>query len=490
LKSERFGFVKTKLAPEAEAYEKEVYLEQQVKQFPYLLRIHEAHVVMLTEQKILKHEEAAKILQAISDLKKASLNDPSLCSYMTSEAFVIQQAGEVGGKMHTGRSRNDLTATSLRMYFRDRINEMMELIIKLRQALIIKAQDHIETVMPGYTHWQQAQPFTAAHYLLAHVDASGRCILRLEAAYKFTNQNPLGAGAFAGTGWDIDRDRTTFLLGFEGLIENTCDAVAARDFLFDAASAITILLSNISRLAEDLQIWSSVEFSGVDYPAEYAGSSSIMPQKKNPYLLEVLRGFAGQMVGGLTAILTTLKGTSYTNISDHRDTFTSLDTMLNQTKISLALITGIVTKLNFNRALLLQRAATGFSTMTELADALVQVENISFRTAHEIVAEAIVIAVNERKKGNEITKTMLDEAAMRVIKRTLTISNDEIHSYLDPVDSVHRRIVKGGPSPNEVQRMINDRFLQISNERERLNQRKLDLERAYDELTRIVESIK
>ncbi len=276
--------------------------------------IHRAHVVMLAEKGILSKGEGARILEGVKEVESDAGVDERLTSYMATEAALIERVGEVGGRMHTGRSRNDLAQTQRRMYYRDRIEELIGAVLDLQRALLAVAEENLETVMPGYTHWRQAQPVTLGHYLVAHADAASRSLERLEDVYKRTNLNTLGSAAIAGTGWPVDRKKTMELLGFDGLLENSYDCVAAHDHVIELASSIAIHMTNLSRLADDLQIWSSDEFGMIDLDEAYAGTSSIMPQKKNPSSLEMVKGFASEAIGALMMAISSVKGVSYTNL--------------------------------------------------------------------------------------------------------------------------------------------------------------------------------
>lgn len=416
--------------------------------------IHRAHVIMLVEQRILTQEEGGMILKGLKDVEKAARKDRQLTSYMSTEAALIERIGIIGGKMHIGRSRNDLGAAQRRIYYRDQIARVIEAVIDYQKALLAKAEDNLDTVMPGYTHWRQAQPVTLGHYLMAHVDAAGRCIESLENAYAHANLSTLGAAALAGTGWPINRLRTMDLLGFDDVCENSYDCVAAYDFIVEFTSAITIHMSNMSRLAEDLQIWSSDEFAMIDLDEAYAGTSSIMPQKKNPSSLESIKLYAAESIGALMTTLASLKGTTYTNIGDRA----ALEPMIVDTTVgSTKVMGGVVATLVPLKETMRLRASQGFSTMTELADVLVREFNISFRQAHDIIAETTTKAIAEGTSADQITTEMIEVAAMKSIGRKLEVKQQDLKLAVNPLENIKRRKVLGGPAPEEVKRMIDDR---------------------------------
>jgi argininosuccinate lyase len=375
------------------------------------------------------------------------------------------------------------------MLVRDRVNALCETVIGFRKELLLKSEKSLDIIMPGYTHWQQAQPVTASHYIMAHVEASERCVKRLENAYKMTNLNPLGAAALAGTTWNINRRRTAELLGFSGLIENSYDAIATRDFIFDVAGAIVILMINISRLSEDMQIWATVEFSSIDFPEEFAGTSSIMPQKKNPHILEALRGHASQAVGDLVTILTSMKGVSYTNMWDQHELQSTIERMINSAQLSVKIMGRIISKLEFNRDILFERVASGFSTTTDLADMLVRERGLSFRNSHDVVADMVIEALRNGKAANEIDSEDLERAAEKVLGKNLNFSTKEIMKALDPVESVEQRKVTGGPSSEAVKKMISNQKESIKKETEKLTTRKTNLEKAYEEMDLIEQEL-
>jgi argininosuccinate lyase len=441
--------------------------------------IHRAHVVMLVEQGILSKGEGTSILEGLREVEREAGGDERLTSYMATEAALIERVGEVGGRMHTGRSRNDLAQTQRRMYYRDKIEELVGAMIEFRKALLEKAEGNLETVMPSYTHWRQAQPVTLGHYLVAHVDAAGRSVERLEDAYRRTNMNTLGSAAVAGTGWPVDRHRTMDLLGFDGILENSYDCVAAHDHVLELTSAIAIHMTSLSRLADDLQIWSSDEFGMIDLDEAYSGTSSIMPQKKNPSSLEMVKGFAAEAIGALMMTVSSVKGVSYTNLGDRMPLEpVTIDTAIGATRV----MAGVVSTLTPIRERMMSYASKGFSTMTELADTLVRNHGLSFRQAHDVIASTASRAISEDKTAEEITVEMIEEAAIEGLGREIGMSEEELRLAIDPLENVRRRKAIGGPAPEEVKRMIDDRRAKLGREELMHAKRRRRLEEAYQEL--------
>jgi argininosuccinate lyase len=448
--------------------------------------IHRAHTIMLAEEGLIKKDEACEIIKGLRVVEEEAMHDTRLVGYMSTETALIEKIGEVGGKMHIGRSRNDLGHTQRRMYYRDKINQVISVIIDFRESLVEASQKYIETWMPGYTHWRQAQPITLGHYLMAHVEAASRTIRLLESIYDLTNLSPLGSAAFAGTGWPVNRKRTMELLGFNGLIENTLDGVAAIDYYMELGAVLAVHMSNLSRLAEDIQIWSSDEFKLIELDEAYAGTSSIMPQKKNPLVLEQVKSYAAESIGGMDSTIISMKGTSYTNIVDR----VMLEpTLIETVKGSTRIMAGVVktmTPLNENMLKILRE---GYSTVTDLADTLVRLFNLSFRQAHDVVVQVTLDAINKNLPVDEITSLMVEEASLKVLGKPLTLPEEYIHESLDPILNVKRRKGIGGPAPESVQSMINGQKTMLKEEKSRHTERVSKVESAKIKLSNAEERL-
>ncbi len=416
--------------------------------------IHRAHTVMLAEQGIITGEEARTILEGVKAVAKAAEGDPSLVGYMSTETALIKRVGEVGGKMHIGRSRNDLGHAQRRIYLRDQTERLIGAVIEFQRRLIDKAEENVDTLMPGYTHIRQAQPVTLAHYILAHVEAAARTVERLEGAYKHANLSTMGAAAFAGTSWNVDRTRMMKLLGFDALCENTTDAVATTDYAIELASAIAIHMTQIGRLAEDLQIWSSDEYNMIDLDEAYAGTSSIMPQKKNPLEFEYIKGYSAESIGNLVTAVASVKGITYTNTVDRLLVEpVALDTAVGSTNVMAGAVATVIPR----KEVMMENLGEGFTTATDLADTLVRSHGISFRQAHDIIVEVVVKALEEGKKAGEIGPGMVADASEKVIGRRLDISTGELASALDLNKNLLGRNTVGGPAPESVKKMIANR---------------------------------
>jgi argininosuccinate lyase len=444
---------------------------------------------MLANEGIISGEEASKILKSLLSVETQATHNPLLSIYMNTEARVIEKAGEAGGKMHIGRSRNDLGATTQRMYVRKMILDLSRDLIELWTALLEKSEEHIETVMIGYTHWQQAQPITLGHYFLAHADHCERSLSRLHCAHQFTNLNTLGAAALAGTGWPINRQMTTQLLGFDGILENTLDCVASRDFLVDVACTIAILMTNLSRLAEDLEMWSTQEFALIELDDAYANTSSIMPQKRNPGTLETVKAHTASAIGGLTSVTSSLKNVSYTNTGDVREAVFTLRRLSNEALLSLRIMKGAVSTLQADKALMLKRATDSYGMMTELADMIVRERNLSFRLAHEIVSAVVATAVQRGLTSNNISSTILDDAANTVLGKPLNLPQGKVQTALNPLENVKARKTMGGPAPKEVKRMLKGRWERVAVESKRCDDKRAKLSTSINHLNTKIERL-
>jgi len=439
------------------------------------LAVDRAHVVMLTEQDIIDDSDASPILEALDDIEDAghgSLPDGEDV-HEAIETAVIERVGPEGGRMHTARSRNDEVATCIRYRLRADLLESIQTILDARDQLLAVASDHTDTVMPGYTHLQPAQPTTVAHWLCSYESALARDSGRLLDAYDRVNQSPLGGAAFAGTPFDIDRERTAELLGFDGLVENAMDGASARDFLVETTAAIAGLGMTLSGLAEDMVIFASKGY--VELAVEYSSTSSIMPQKKNPDTLELVRGRTGDATAGLNGLLTTLKGLPRAYNRDlqraGRHAWDSIDSVTEATGVAV----GAVATADWPAATLETAAADGFATATGVADLLAR-SGVPFRTAHEVVAHAGELA-------DDPDFDVLDDAAQEVLEEPLAtyVDREEIEQALDPAESVAMRDSRGGPAPDAVEGHLDRVTDHLAADRDQLQSRREAVDTAADQ---------
>ncbi|MEE8403144.1 MAG: argininosuccinate lyase, partial [Candidatus Hydrothermarchaeaceae archaeon] len=365
------------------------------------------------------------------------------------------------------RSRNDQVVLDLRMWVRDEIFEVSKLLISLKSTLLELCKGHTETILPGYTHTQIAQPTTLAHHLLSYVDAFGRDLDRLSGAHSRVNLSPLGACAFASTSFPIDAKKTAALLGFDGPMENTMDAVSSRDFITETLSCLAIIETNVSRLASELILWSTIEFGFIEISNEFASTSSIMPQKKNPDVLEIMRARASRVSGNLAAGLSMVKGLPNTYNRDFQELSPLLYDSLKITKESLLLLEKIVKTMDMNKDRMAGACDAGFITATELADLLVKEKGIPFRTAHQVVGKAVKQAMKEGKKPPEIDSEFLEKVA----GWPGGIPWSKIKDALSPHMAVNAKNASGGPAPEACERAIAAETRALSRRKKELNGR-------------------
>lgn len=443
--------------------------------FPYEVQVHRAHVLMLAERGIVTPAEAATILRGLAQVDRLAAADPGLRSYLPYEAALIRGIGPVAGKLHTGRSRNDLANTVNRMFYRDQTIRILDALVALRRTVLDKAAAHADTIMIVYTHRKQAQPITLGHYLTAIAESLGKHITRYEQLYARLNQSPLGAAAAAGSGWPLDRERTARLLGFDGLVVNTIEATAGWDHIAEFAADNAIYLSTLGRLASEIQLWSTDEFDTAELDDAFAGISSIMPQKKNPDSLERTRQIAAAAMGPLTAILASLNSIEYQHsVSRVALEPRSIDALMAATHA----MTGVVRTLQPHPERMLSLARNGFTTTTELADTLVRATGIPFRDAHEVVAHVVMQALAEKKRAADIDLPMVQAAARAHLGRELPLDAQAVRSALDPAENVRRRDGPGGPAPVAVARMIAAFRAETAAQEQRQEQRKRSLKAA------------
>jgi len=410
-----------------------------------------AHCQMLAKQGIVPKREAGRIVRALREIKRefdegrfrAVPTDEDV--HMAVERRLIEKIGAVGGKLHTARSRNDQVALDLRLYLRHMIGELQQRLDDLIRALATLAERHPDTIMPGYTHLQQAQPVLFAHHLLAYVEMLERDTGRLDDCLRRANVLPLGCGALAGTTFPIDRRFVARLLGFPEVSQNSLDTVGDRDFVAEFLAASAILGVHLSRLADELILWSSLEFGFIQLPDSFATGSSMMPQKKNADVAELVRGKTGRLYGNLVAILTTLKGLPLAYNRDLQEDkeplFDSADTLT----ASIDILTELIPRLHVNSERMRTMAVAGHTLATELADYLAT-KGVPFRDAHSVVG-AIVREAIASDRG-------LEEFPVKELQRFSPAFGPDVRSWLDLETAVRRRRAPGGTSPTNVRRRL------------------------------------
>ena len=422
-----------------------------------------AHAEMLAAQNVIAPQDYADIQRGMAQIRadiesgafewKLELEDV----HLNIEARLTQLVGDAGKRLHTGRSRNDQVATDVRLWLRGEIDEIAVLLAEMQNALLAVADKHTETVMPGYTHLQVAQPISFAHHLLAYVEMFARDAERLADVRKRVNRLPLGAAALAGTSYPQDRERVAKTLGFEGVCQNSLDAVSDRDFALEFSAFASIVMIHVSRMAEEIVLWMNQNFGYVDLSDRYCTGSSIMPQKRNPDVAELARGKSGRVVGHLMALITLMKGQPLTynkdNQEDKEPLFDTVDTVKDTLRIMAEMVGGEVDAASGARTGgltakpdAMERAARrGYATATDLADYLVR-KGVPFRDAHEVVAHAVKVGIDS---GKDLSELPLD-----VLRGFHASIGQDVYDVLTLRGSLDARQVIGGTAPVEARRQI------------------------------------
>jgi argininosuccinate lyase len=451
----------------------------------------QAHVLMLYENAIITKNDSKKILSALESLKKEKFTASSGAEdiHELIETLVIKKAGMAsGGKMHTARSRNDQVTLDIRMKIRDDINIICNCLLDTIEALVSLAKNHQKTIMPLYTHLQQAQVGLFSHYLLAQADVLFRDFDRLYAAFSHVNQCPLGAGPVGGTSLSIDRHSTAKMLGFDGVIENSLDATSTRDFVAEYAAMIAILMTNLSRLSEDFIIWSTSEFSFIELADEFTSPSSVMPQKKNPDILELTRGKTAEVIGNLTAILTTIKGLASGYGRDLQQIKSSIWSTSKISISALLILKSVLLTLHVNEKEMKKAAESSYLIALDIAEKLVQ-NGIPFRTTHKIVGGLVQIAHQSNKSMNKLSMKEISKIAQET-KITPSLIMKIIQSTTI-TSSLNDRKSFGSSGYGEQKRMIEDRMDKINSYRINATKRDNDVSKALDNLSnKVIELIK
>jgi argininosuccinate lyase len=442
-----------------------------------------AHVLMLEKQKIIDPDNAKQLVTALLELLDEGIpeevfDDQFEDVHAGIESLLVESLGaETGGRMHMGRSRNDEVATCIRIKLREDLLKQMSALLKVREVLVALAGLHVETVMPGFTHMQHAQPTTLAHHLLSYEQAFSRDFDRLRDTYVRVNQSPLGAAAFASTGYPINREYTASLLGFDGVVTNTMDAVATRDFALETLADLSILMVNTSRLCEELVIWSTSFVKFVSLDDAFCSTSSIMPQKKNPDTAEIMRAKSGSVFGAFAGALVTVKGLPMSYNRDLQELTPNIWRGMRDAKESLRLLIDMLSSATFDTGRMKEEAGKGFSTATELADTLVRTCGLPFRTAHTIVGRAV-------QKG-DLSLSTLEEAARETGGESLVekgVTQKTIDEVLDVQYSVALRRATGGPAPFAVRIALEECKKHLDRDSASLDQALLKLSTAKEDL--------
>lgn len=453
----------------------------------HIIKINQAHIVMLSEQNIIRNKDAAQLLKALNQLEGIEITSSFEDAHVIVEEEVIRLAGsDVGGNLQIGKSRNDQVAAAIRMELRKEILNIATSLVNLQKALIELADRHVTTLFIGYTHLQPAQPITFAHQLISYVDALERDLNRIMDAYDRVNMSPMGAGALATTSFPINRERVAELLGFEGVLENSVDAVSARDFILEVLADLTVMSTNLGRLVEDLILWSAADFGVIEVPDSFSSTSSIMPQKKNPDLLEVVRARTGQIMGDFLKSVVTLKGLpSVYNLDLQEITLALWDSMKTMSE-ALFMLSEIMPCLKVKD--LSEKALASFSTATELANMLVRKHGVPFRTAHKIVGALTRNLAENNLTLRDATQQLLRDVAKKTANIALNVGVEDIQGSIDPAKFVKAHKTLGGPSPVEVKRMMRNRKGRLKNSQSWVLKKGFHLRKAENKLASLMNS--
>lgn len=410
-----------------------------------------AHVTMLAKQGILESRERDGIVRGLkdilSDVESGRLEIDETCEDIHSfvEAELIRRIGAAGKKMHTGRSRNDQVALDMRLYTREQVRETDRLLKALLSVILAVMEDNLETYMPGFTHLQKAQPTTLAHHYGAYFEMFRRDRQRMADIYKRMNYCPLGAGALAGTTYPLDREYTASLMGFAGVTENSMDSVSDRDYLIEFLAALSTVMMHLSRFCEEIILWNSNEYQFVEIDDAYSTGSSIMPQKKNPDIAELVRGKTGRVYGALISLLTTMKGLPLAYNKDMQEdkevTFDAMDTV----KSCLTLFTGMLETMKFRRDRMAASAMNGFTNATDAADYLAG-RGVPFRDAHEIVGRLVLYCIEKN--------TSIDQLTLEELKRLSDRFEEDIFDAVSLKTCVEKRLTAGAPGLEAMKKVL------------------------------------
>jgi argininosuccinate lyase len=410
-----------------------------------------AHCRMLAKQGIISEEEASQIIDALAEIKReiergeSPIHDDNEDIHTLVEKALIDKVGSLGEKIHTGRSRNDQVALDLRLYLREAIGRANNLIRHTQKALVDLAEKNIDLILPGYTHLQPAQPVLLAHHLLAYFEMLKRDRQRFEGSLGRVNILPLGSAALAGTTFDLDREMVAKELGFEAISDNSMDAVSDRDFVLEYLFVSSVLMMHLSRLSEELIIWSSREFSFITLPDSFCTGSSIMPQKKNPDVLELVRGKTGRVYGNLMALLTTMKALPLTYNKDMQEDKEAVFDTVDTVEQCLKVISLLLKEISFNGENMRRASEEGYIMATDLAEYLV-IKGMTFRKAHQIVGQIVLFAIDKKKPLKDLTLKELKTFARQITK--------DVFDWLDPASAIARRNMHGATGYEAVKHSI------------------------------------
>lgn len=406
-----------------------------------------AHAKMLGKCKIISQEDSDLIQATLKEILKDIENGQVEFEidaediHMNVEKILITRIGDVGKRLHTGRSRNDQVALDIRMYLKDEVIEVKKMLVSLENTLMDISEKNLDVILPGYTHLQRAQPVTLAHHVMAYFQMFKRDLLRLDDCYKRINVMPLGSGALASTTYPLDRHMVADELGFDDITENSLDGVSDRDFAIELASCLSIIMMHLSRFSEELIMWSSHEFAFVEMDDAYSTGSSIMPQKKNPDVAELVRGKTGRVYGSLIGLLTVMKSLPLAYNKDMQEDKESIFDAVDTVKLCLPVFTNMIATMKIRKENMYKAAQGGFTNATDIADYLVK-KGIPFRNAHEIIGKMVLYCINSNKA--------IDELTMDEFKGFSELISEDVYKEISLETCVSGRNLPGGPAKERV----------------------------------------
>lgn len=413
----------------------------------------QAHAEMLGRQGIIPEEDAALIVKTLGEIKediesgKVEFEIDAEDIHMNIETILISRIGDVGKKLHTGRSRNDQVALDLRMYLRDEVDEIVRDLNSLKSTILDIAEDNMETIMPGYTHLQKAQPITLAHHVMAYYEMFKRDTERLADCRRRINVMPLGSGALAGTTYDLDRDFVRDKLGFDSVTLNSLDGVSDRDFVLELAFCLSAVMMHLSRFSEEIILWSSHEFAFIELDDAYSTGSSIMPQKKNPDVAELARGKTGRVYGSLMGLLTMMKGLPLAYNKDMQEDKEQIFDAVDTVKLCVPVFEKMISTMKIKADNMLHGAKGGFTNATDVADYLVK-RGLPFRDAHAVVGRMVAYCIENDK--------YIDELSMDEFKEFSELFGEDIYDEISLKTCVSQRKLVGGPAKETVKKVVDN----------------------------------
>ena len=419
-----------------------------------------AHAKMLAKVKVLTEDELTQIVNSLEIIRSEISSGEFKWSveledvHMNIESALTNKIGEVGKKLHTGRSRNDQVATDIRLFVRDEIDQICEILTKVQSALVAFAEREATTIFPGFTHLQTAQPVSFGHHMLAWFEMLGRDYDRLVDCRKRVNLSPLGSAALAGTTYPIDREYTAELLGFYSPTNNSLDSVSDRDFVIELAAVASLLMTHLSRFSEELVLWTSLQFNFIDLPDRFCTGSSIMPQKKNPDVPELIRGKSGRVVGHLVSLLNLMKSQPLAYNKDNQEDKESLFDLIDTVKDCLFAYSEMIPAIRCNKEAMEEAAGKGFATATDLADYLVK-KGLPFRDAHEVVGKSVSYAIEQQADLSDLSLEQLSQFS--------DLIDADVFDVLTLAGSLKARNHKGGTAPEQVLQAVTEAKATLEN---------------------------